>query len=425
MSTSSKQGIIVTIVIALSVGGLFAFRFFQDRQGDSAQAAGPQEPSAVQQRAQDQARPRGGSGGGFAGGNFGSNRPPLVKVGLATEGVIRERLSLVGALKPKQQVEVVPKITGKIERMLVDVGDVVKQGQLLAELDDDEVEQQVLRAEASLAVANATLSQREAELANAQADQTRGAQLLSEGLVSVQSQDSLETRVRVVQSQLQLAQAQVRQAQADLAELKIRQQQTKIVAPMKGWIGRRYVDPGALVTTNTPIVSVLNLDSMITEVKVPEEHMGNLRVGNWAVVSIDALGGRKFEGRVSRIAPILDAATRSGSVQVEIANPGGRLKAEMSARVQLEMGSEHRAVMVPLDAVVMRGQQSGVNILEGNRVRFQWIDTGITTEQGVEVISGLKAGTTIVTRGSQGLQDGALVDVQRKEAASDRTGNPS
>jgi len=224
---------------------------------------------------------------------------------------------------------------------------------------------------------------------------------------------------------LALSQAQVRQAQADLAELMIRQQQTKIVSPMSGWVGRRYADPGALVNTNSPIVNVMDLDSMITEVKVPEEHLANLNVGNRAIVAIDALGGQTYIGKVARIAPVLDAATRSGSVQVEIANTNGRLKAEMSARIQMEMGSEHRSVVIPRDAVVMRGQQTGVNLLEGDRVRFQQIETGISTDQGVEVLGGLKPGTAIVTRGSQGLQDGAQVEVQKKNAASGASGDRS
>jgi len=423
LSSTSKKGIVLITVVALSVGGLLAFRFYQGRQSGPAEAAGPQSAGGQPQGQWQGGGP--GSAGGFGGGNFGTNRPPLVEAGIATEFAVRERISLVGALRPRQQVEVVPKVTGRIKRLLVDVGDSVKEGQLLAELEGDEMEQQVLRAEATLAVANATISQRQAELANAKADQARGAQLFSEGLVSVQSQDSLETRVRVVESQLALSQAQVRQAQADLAELMIRQQQTKIVSPMSGWVGRRYADPGALVNTNSPIVNVMDLDSMITEVKVPEEHLANLNVGNRAIVAIDALGGQTYIGKVARIAPVLDAATRSGSVQVEIANTNGRLKAEMSARIQMEMGSEHRSVVIPRDAVVMRGQQTGVNLLEGDRVRFQQIETGISTDQGVEVLGGLKPGTAIVTRGSQGLQDGAQVEVQKKNAASGASGDRS
>ena len=431
MSTSSKRGIIIAIFIALLVGGLLAFRSFQGRPDGAAEAAGPltggmsmQGPAAGRgpggeggQRGGGNGS-QGGPGGTGFGGNFGTNRPPLVEVAIAAEGTVREQISLVGSLRAKQQVEVMPKVTGRVERVLVDVGDAVKEGQLIAELDGDEVEQQVFRAEASLAVADATIAQRQAEMANAKADQARGQKLFSDGLVSVQSQDSLETRVRVVESQLKLAEAQVRQAQADLAELKIRQQQTQIVSPLTGWVGRRYVDVGALVNPNSPIVNVLDLTSMITEVKVPEDHLANLKAGNRAFVAIDALGGKTVEGRVARMAPMLDAATRSGSVQVEIPNSGGQLKAEMSARIQMEMGTEHRAVLVPRDAVVIRGEQTGVNVLEGGQVRFQKIETGVSTDHGVEVLAGLNPGTTIVTRGSQGLQDGARVEVQESASAS-------
>jgi len=298
------------------------------------------------------------------------------------------------------------------------VGDAVREGQLIAALEGDELGQQVLRGEASLAVAKATLAQREAELENARAEEARAAQLMAEGLVSLQAQQTVQTRARVVESQLKLAEAQIRQAEADLAELKIRRQQTQVVSPLTGGVGRRYVHPGALVNPNTPVVSVLRLSSMITEVRVPEEHLGKLRVGNRAVVAIDAFGGQTFDGRVARISPMLDAATRSGSVEVEISNPGGRLKAEMSARIQMDMGTERQALLVPRDAVVMRGQQAGVHVLEGDRVRFQQIETGMTTDRGVEVLGGLRTGTTVVTRGSQGLQDGATVEVQGRQATS-------
>jgi RND family efflux transporter MFP subunit len=367
---------------------------YQGRESASADVAG---------RGQQQ-------GPGVPGGNFMGNRPPLVGVGKVARGVIREQISLVGSLKPKEQVQVVPRITGKVEQVLVNVGDNVRQGQLLATLEGEELDQQVLRAEASLAVSQATLSQRQAELENAQADEARTAQLASEGLVSVQVRQTAETRGRVVEAQLRLAQAQVRAAEADLAELKIRQQQLQVVAPLSGAVGQRFVDPGALVSANSPIVSVLALSSLITEVRVPEEHLANLRAGNRAVVAIDALGGQTMEGRVARISPVLDAATRSGLLQVEIPNTGGQLKAEMSARIVLDVGSEREALLVPGEAVVVRGLQTGVHLLEGNRVRFQPIETGISTDQGVEVLEGVTVGTAIVTKGSQSLQNGTIVE---------------
>lgn len=352
-------------------------------------------------------------GQGGQGGNRGfMSRPTLVDTAVVTEGSIREQISLTGSLKAKESVEVVPKITGKVQRVLVDVGDPVREGQLIAELEGDELAQQVLRAEATLAVAEATRAQRLAELENAQADDRRAQQLQTEGLLSRQSMETTQTRARVVQTQVTLADAQIRQAQADLNELRIRRQQTQVLSPLTGWVATRHVSPGALVNPNNPIVGVLRLSSMVTEVRVPEEHLTGLRVGNRALVSMDALQGRTIEGRVARISPILDPATRSGSVQVEIPNPDGQLKAEMSARIQMEMGGNRTALLIPREAIVMRGDQPGVNVLEDGRARFRPIETGITTDNGVEVISGLTLGLKIITRGTQGLQDGAPVEVQ-------------
>jgi RND family efflux transporter MFP subunit len=416
LATSKGQKFLLILVLAgLPVGSVLAVRMYQARGG--ALAAGSNEGPQMQG-----GRPQGGPGGNFGGapGNFGGgfNRVPLVDVAKVEQGRIREQLSLVGSLKPKEQVQVAARITGKLESVQVDVGDLVQQGQLLAKLEGEELDQQVLRAEASLAVAQATLSQRQAELENAKADENRTAQLAAEGLVSEQARQTAETRGRVVDAQLKLAEAQVRAAEADLAELKIRQQQTRILSPLTGLVSQRFVDPGALVNANTPIVAVVRLSSLITEVRVPEQHLAGMREGNRAVVVIDALGGQSFEGRVSRISPVLDAATRSGLVQVEIPNPSGQLKAEMSARIQMDVGSERDALLIPSEAVVVRGMQTGVHLLEGDRARFQPIEAGVSTDKGVEVLGGVALGARIITKGSQSLQDGQTVQLPQPKAVS-------
>src|SRR5581483_836267 len=297
-STASMKGKASTVALLLTVAlcavALFGFRLYQSRVSQAASEPAQQREGQNWQ-GQRGNQPQGGPGAGRGGpqypqgggGNFGSNQPPLVEAGTVTKGMITEQLWLVGSLKPKSQVEVLPKVTGKLQRILVDVGDMVREGQLIAELEGDELEQQVLRAEAALAVAEATLAQRNAELENARADGERAAQLAAEGLMSVQARQTAETRTRVVEAQLKTAEAQMRQAQADLAELKIRQQQTKITSPLTGWVGKRYVDPGALLGPNTPIVSVLQLSSLITEVRVPEQSLSKLRPGNRAVIYID------------------------------------------------------------------------------------------------------------------------------------------
>ena len=352
-------------------------------------------------------------------------RAQPVEVAAVERGTLHEVVSLVGSLKPKERVEVTPKITGRVERVYVDVGDRVEEGRLIAELEGEELEQQVLRAEASLAVAQAMQAQRGAELENARAEEQRSAELRTQGLISLQAHQTAETRARVVDSQLQLAGAQVRQAQAELEELRIRLQQAKIRSPLSGWVARRYVHPGALVNPNTPVLSLLRLSTMVVEVNVPERDLVRLRAGSQAVVTIDAWGGRNYDGRVSRISPLLDPATRSGSVEIEIPNPKGELKAEMFARIQMDLGTERDVLLVPREAVVLRGQQAGVNVLLTDRVQFHPIQTGASTGQGVEVVAGLVEGTTVVTRGTQALKDGDAVMVRERKAGPGDLGGQS
>ena len=120
--------------------------------------------------------------------------------------------------------------------------------------------------------------------------------------------------------------------------------------------------------------------------------------------------------------PILDPATRSGAVQVEIPNPDGQLKAEMSARIQMETGTQRQALLVPREAIVMRGDQPGVHLLDGDRARFQPVETGISSGGDVEIVGGLSLNQKVITRGTQGLQDGSPVILQEPDGGA---GNPA
>ena len=423
---NSKRSVLV-VLAAFALGGLLSYLITRPKNaGNGPQAQGnPQARSGPGGGGQTAGgannRPGAGGGSGPGGGGFpggaGGGRPQLVEVATVRQGSIREQVSLVGSLKPLERVDVTPKITGRLKTVLVQVGDPVKQGQLIAELEDDELGQQELRFQASLAVTQANHSQREAELENARAERERAANLVEEGLISPQSWDTIQTRYRVVESQLKLAQAQVQQATADLQELRIRKQQTKLMSPMDGYVGRRYLDPGALLNPNAPVVTVLQLSRMVTEVSVPEQYLSRLRVGNSAKISVDALQGQVFEGKVARISPLLDTATRTSAVEIEIANPAAQLKAEMFARIQMDLGTERSVLLVPREAVVLRGQQAGVNVLQDDKVKFHPIQPGLSTDEGVEILDGLELGVTVITRGSQALRDGDAVTVPGADEA--------
>ena len=326
----------------------------------------------------------------------------------AKTGQIREELLLTGSLKPKEVVDVNPKNTGRIERIHFLVGDRVAAGALVAEMEDDELQQQVRRSEAALAVSQANISSREAELANSKASLERAKLLFDEELLSPQEYQQEQTSLEVMQAQLQLAEAQAQQSMAELTELRIRLDQSKIYAPMSGVVSQRYIDPGALVNPNQPILQIVNLATMVTQGNVPERNIAKLTIGNPANVMVDAVPGRGFEGVVARIAPVLDAATRSALIEIDIPNREMVLKAEMFARISLDLGSLRDATLIPRDGLVYRGQDPGVYIVEGdgNRPIFRVIETGMTREGQIEVLGNLDAGTRIVGRGATMLRDG-------------------
>lgn len=338
-----------------------------------------------------------------------------VSTAQARIATVSENIEITGSLKPKEQVDVTSKVTGRVQEIAVHVGDQVRRGQLIAQLEDAELAQQVRRAEAASDVVRATVQQRNAELKNAKADADRAKLLADQGLIARQDYETKMTAYQVFQAQVSLANAQTEQAAADLRELSIQLSQMKITAPLSGYVAQRYVDIGAVVSPSTPIVRLVNISTMVALANVPEKEVSKLRVGSRAQVIVDALGGTPVSGTIARIAPVLDAATRTALVEVEIPNPSGALKAEMFARVRLDAAGTRSAIVVPRDALVYRGQQAGVYVLVQDKPVFRPVETGSAQGDDIEVVSNLPSGTTVINRGAAMLQEGDQIRIIRAE----------
>jgi HlyD family secretion protein len=346
-----------------------------------------------------------------------------IGVGIATvlEGPVAEELILTGALKPKESVDVMPQSTGRLQHNYFQVGDLVREGALVAELQDDELQQRVRRAEAAIAVSAATVQQRASELDNSKANLRRAEQLFDEQLLSPQEYEQQKTGLATMEALLALARAQQLQAEAELEELRIQVSQTKIYAPLSGDVAIRYLDEGALVNPTTPLIRIVNLSSLVTLGNVPERSVGRLRVGMASEVRVDAIPDQVFRGKIARIAPVLDAATRSALIEIDIPNPDHVLRAEMFVRINLDLSSTRPAKLIPRDGLVYRGLQSGVFVLDAqDRPVFQAIETGVTTDDDqIEVIN-LAVGTRIVGRGAGMLRDGDMIRIAGDPPAGTR-----
>ena len=356
----------------------------------------------------------------------GGDRTISVDLASVQIGQVAEQLILTGALKAKETVNVTPQSTGRLEKTYFQVGDRVREGDLVAELEDSELQQRVRRAEAAIAVSAATVDQRAAELANTKANLGRAEQLFKEQLLSPQEYEQQRTGLATMHAQVALAAAQQQQAEAELGELRIQLAQTKVYAPLSGDVSIRYVDEGSLLSPSTPLIQIVNLTSLVTIGNVPERSVGRLRVGTPAEVRVDAIPDKVFRGIVARIAPVLDAATRSASIEIDISNPDRVLRAEMFVRIDLNFGTTREANLIPRDSLIYRGVESGVFLLnEENRPVFQVVEIGVNTEDDRVEVLNLAPGTRIIGRGATMLREGDQIRIsggQSPDAGEARNG---
>src|SRR5687767_4012220 len=291
-----RKFVLIAVVAAVALAGVVMYK---QNSGTEAAATGP--------------------GGGRGG------RPPMpVEFAPVTRETVSERVMIVGNLIGAATVEAVPRVNGRLEAVLVKLGDRVRKGQAIAKVEDREIREQVRQQQAAYKVAEATIRQREADLKLAQTNLDRNRSLLERQLLPRQTYDDTEARHQAALAQLDLARAQVEQSKARLDELQINLQNTVISSPVDGFIGKRYLDPGAAVSPNAPVASVVDIRSVRMIANVVEKDIKRVATGMEAQVAVDAFPGETFVGRISRIAPVFDPQTRTAEMEIEVPNASYR-----------------------------------------------------------------------------------------------------
>lgn len=357
--------------------------------------------------------------------------PVAVEIEPVAKGLIRDVRDFTGSLNARSQFVVAPKIAGRVQRLLFNIGDRVQKGQLIALLDDEEYRQQVDQVRAELAVARANLEESQDTLELTRRELERTVALRQKKIASESELDAAESKYRNQESKLKVAMAQVIQKEAALRGAEIRLSYTRIEVPPnqeKGVqvVGERYVHEGALLAANNPIISIFDISSMIAAIYVIEQDYSKVQVGMTADVSTDAYPGRTFRGRIVRKAPLLRETSRQARVEIEIPNPEGLLKPGMFVRASIGFGGNANATLIPRDALVKRGEAVGVFRVdrEEKTARFIPVVTGIVNGRQVEIQSPSLSGY-VVTLGHHLLEDGApvILPEDRKEPAA-RKGKP-
>jgi RND family efflux transporter MFP subunit len=416
-----KKSITVVIVLLAAGAGYFVY----NRSDTPAAAANT--PSTGGGRA---GRGGQGGGGGFQGGfqgqQGGVRLPMTVELATVKRGEMSEQITVVGNLIGAATIEATPKVNGRLESVFVRMGDRVNRGQRIAKIEDQEILEQLKQAEASSDVSSATIRQREADLKFAQTNLDRSRNLNERQLIPKQTLDDAEARYQAAAAQLDLARAQYAQSQARLDELKINLGNTVVTSPVNGFIGKRMLDPGAWVTPNSSFISVVDIGVVRMVANVIEKDLRRVSAGQQADVSVDAFPDEHFGGRIARVSPVLDPATRTAQIEVEINNAQFRLKPGMYANVRFTVERHGNALIVPSNAVVDYEGKKGVFMPggEGDQAHFQPIQLGLIGQDQIEVASGLSEGDKVVTTGAGALRenDRILLPGQNADARGGRGG---
>jgi RND family efflux transporter MFP subunit len=341
----------------------------------------------------------------------------LIKVAKTRKARLARRERYVGELAALRIVELAPKVPGRVVKLHKELGDRVRQGEIVALVDDLEIVQQIEEAKAAVTVAKAQIERAEAELSRNEVELNRKKPLFKQELITRQEMDNLESAVAVGKASVSLAKAQSIQAEARIGSLKIQLDYSRVIAPFSGRVNRRYVDPGAMVTAAaiTPIYQIVTDHKIMARFKVPERDLNQLAMGKKVGVLVEAYPGETFEGRVVRVSPAVDVTTRTALAEAELPSYKGRLKPGMFARVDVLWSVMDDLVLAPQRALVRpaddtQGQQVGLFLHEKGVARFLAVRPG--QEQGDEIeVRGVPAGVEVIVEGQHGLKTGALVSL--------------
>ena len=344
----------------------------------------------------------------------GSNRfarPPVaVEVDSVRYAPIQETETFTGTVTPIYQYILAPKVSGRVVQIKKRIGDWVRKGEVVARIDDSEYQQAVREAEANLKIAQASLREATSQFALATQDLERVQSLQEKGIASPSELDAAQTNFTAQKSRLELANAQVEQREASLKSANIRLSYTVLVTTEPGFIGERYVDEGSLLAPNAPVVSIIGIDTVIVKTTVIERIYGRIKIGQSAEVQVDAYPTKRFYGKVARIAPMLQEASRVAKMEVEVSNDSLLLKPGMFTKLNVVLAQKNSAQVVPSRAVVSRAGESGVfSIADSAAVaRYVPVQIGIVTSEKTEIISpGIKG--LVVTLGQHLLEEGSPV----------------
>lgn len=333
----------------------------------------------------------GGCDAGIANGDAATEdeeeeTPPVpVEVRLATRGDVFATYTGTASLESDQDAVVVAKVAGEVIQLLVEEGDRVQAGKVLARLDGDRLRLELKRSEANLR--------------KLRQEYDRNVELHEKGLVSAGAFEGMKFELDAMT------------AANNLARLELGY--TEIVAPIDGLVSERFIKVGNTISVNDPAFHITDMDPLLAYLFVPEREFRKLRVAQEAQVALDAIPGTIFSASIDRISPVVDPQTGTFKVTLAIYDETGRLKPGMFGRFQIVYDAHTDVVMIPRVAIIEDDTRQSVFVVVDGVAQRRIVQTGYSRGEHIEIVDGLAGDETVIIIGQNGLKDDAAVDVVR------------
>ena len=299
------------------------------------------------------------------------------------QGDVSSFYSTTATLEAPQEANVVSRISGLIESITVEEGDRVRKGQVLAVIDAKRQQYDLDRSEAEVKIIEQELN--------------RLNKMSNKEFISADSLAKLEYNL------------QAAIAKKDLAELQVKE--SRVISPIDGVIAKRYVKAGNMAKEFGDLFYIVNQDELHGIVHLPEQQLTSLKLGQEAQIFSNQQSNQTIDAKVLRISPIVDPQSGTFKVTLAVPNENARLKAGMFTRVELKYDTHENVITVPYSALINQDNKQALYVIEGTNANRREVTIGYREGDAVEIVSGIKPGDQVVTRGHQNLKDQSLVEV--------------
>lgn len=370
---------------------------------------------------------------------------PRVNVVRVQRAPATSQLLIPGTSTAYTEAYIYARASGYVTRRLVDIGDRVQKGQLLATIDAPDLDRQVAQARSTVLQSASDLAQMQAQLHLQSVNWDRYKVLVQKGVFSRQQGDQQEANFHVAEANVEAARSTVQANRDNLERLIVLQRYERVTAPFSGLITARNIDVGTLISASGSGLGVANssgptaqpstggsqggqmfgiadISQLRVFVSVPEAYSNAIRIGQRADVAFGELAGSKYEGRVTRTSYSIDQSTRTLLVEVHVANPKFALLPGMYTTVNFVDVQAERPILIPGEAIVVRSAKQMVAFVDNDRIQFRPILIGRDYGNVTEVLGGLQEGDVIVNSVTDAVRDGVQIQPQFPKQAPQQSG---